>query len=485
MLSPESKSICQVDDTTDVGRQEQQRLKVMSELGLMDVESVPIFEEATQTAGHLLSAPICILGLMDHERQWFKSAIGLSRIGLMNDLAASRQLPRQDSFCVAVVETRKVLVINHASADDLYKKAPLVQRYGIQAYAGVPLMTSSGLCVGTLAVMDLAPRNFSFKDIELLELIARWAMSEYERNQLRRQESLDTGNPSGFDGEGTSVSVVKASLMSQMAQELRTPLTSILGMASVLTREIYGPLTGKQKEYLDIIHNSGQYLLSVLTEMLELGGLNDRNYSLNLAPIDVEMLCQQAINTLEQAASRRNQKLRLSIEPGNRIWLLDKDKIRQMLYHLVFSVIQLASTDSTIRIHVSRRQNRLNMNVSASHPWLGDGLMHLDADSGAGLNGSANLWDANQSELTDAGEGWGHEPLLRSPHTTSSEPGSHAPEADVQPASLSRQNLGLNLSRQLAEMHGGRITIQGSAESGYRYVVSIPQITEMDGEALA
>ncbi len=474
MLSPDRKVTCPVDSSQESGRHEKQRLKAMAELGLMDVESIPIFEEATQTAAHLLNAPICILGLMDHERQWFKSAIGLSRIGLMNDLAASRQLPRQDTFCASVVAAHRVLVINDAAADPIYAESVLVQRYGIRAYMGAPLITSAGFCIGTLAIMDLVPCNFSYKDIEILELIARWCMSEYERNHLRKQGLGASSLQAGATTQIAPVSTVKASLMSQMAQELRTPLTSILGMASVLIREIYGPLTGKQKEYLDIIHNSGQHLLTVLTEMLDLGALSEHNYSLNLSPVDVEMLGQQALSALEQVAARRQQQLRLTLEPGNRIWLLDKDKTRQMMYHLVFGIIQLASNDSTIRIHISRRQNHLNVTISASHPWLGDGLVHLEPEnSPVGWSPAASLDAAILPPLVE----------IQSPRAESYSDGASAESLSSGEDSIglpSRQNLGLTLSRQLAEMHGGRISIQGSTETGYRYVVSIPQISDVD-----
>ncbi|HEY9659383.1 MAG TPA: HAMP domain-containing sensor histidine kinase, partial [Allocoleopsis sp.] len=269
------------------------------------------------------------------------------------------------------------------------------------------------------------------------------------------------------------LSSIKSNLITQMVQELRTPLTSILGMASVLNREIYGPLTDKQKEYMDIVHNSGQYLLSILTEILELGALDDSNCALNLIPVDIEMLCQQAIATLQQAAQRREQQIRLTVEPGHRIWVLDKDKVRQMLYHLVFSVIQASSTDSTIRIHVSRKQNRLHLTVWTSHPWLGEGLPQSEIHASQLLQSDhpeTDLIRLNRNSSIDL------EMLKMAQRAANAE--ESAPDSEDKPKVSSRHNLGLMLSRQLVELHGGRIGIQGSAETGYRYVVSIPQITD-------
>jgi signal transduction histidine kinase len=482
---PESRLFCRLDGLTAETRKQRQ-IEVLTELGLLDTESVPIFEEATQTAAHFLEVPICILSLLDQERQWFKSAVGLSRLGLMNDLALSRQLPLEESFCVHVVDSHQVLAIEDTLRHPAFASSLLVQQYNIRAYLGAPLMTSRGDCVGSLAVMDLSPRSFTTKEMEFLALTARLSMSEYERLHLTKAQSAIAQPSTGvtqqtaftplsrsatFTNQFTNP--IKFELLAQLTQELRTPLTSVMGMASVLNREIYGPLTPKQKEYLDIIHHSGQYLLSLVKEILELSQLDDSTKVLNLTSVDIEMLCQQAIGTLEQAAHRREQIIRLSVEPGSRIWLLDKEKIRQMLYHLIFSVIQSSNAGSVIRLHVSHKSSGLKLTVWATHPCLGDGLAYteiypaqastpavdLEYDSYTSSNGHAFLFNGNGN----------HTALLDEPELVT----------DFNSEAL-RKNLGLLLSRQLAEMHGGQIMIQGVAEPGYRYLITLPRLTELD-----
>ena len=81
---------CRLDGLTPTKR-EQFRLKVMQELGLFEIEHLPIFEEAAQTACRFLAAPICILSILDQKDEVFKSTVGLSRMGLMNKLATSRR----------------------------------------------------------------------------------------------------------------------------------------------------------------------------------------------------------------------------------------------------------------------------------------------------------------------------------------------------------------------------------------------------------
>ena len=499
MISPDDRFLNPLDSVSN-SELEQRRLLALASLGVSDAESIPVFDEAVQTAAHFLKASICLLSFVERDRQCFKATIGLSRIGLMNDLAASRQLSREESFCNGVVESQRVLMIDDAATHPDYQDGVLVRRYGIHAYLGVPLFSADGYCIGTLSVMELEPRQFTPADANVLELIARWGMSEFDRNRLLKQQQ-DTStslvsnsanraasSPS-LDGpiqlsDSSVANTVKANLIAQMVQELRTPLTSILGMASVLNREIYGPLTSKQKEYLDIVHTSSQYMLSLVNETVELGELDAFNQELDLAHVDVEMLCQQSLSTLQEAAKRREQDINLTMEPGERTWVLDKNKVRQMLYHLVFRVIQASNPGSLIRIHVSRKMHQLNLSIWTSHPWLGEGLPHaevyneshalseksLDAifsnTLGQSSGGSAVGAGTMMSVMSQAAMGGATTTTKVAEPTTSS-------DTDQQ-ASQTRQNLGMLLSRTLVEMHGGTLSIQGSLEAGYRYVLSLP-----------
>lgn len=519
MVGPEYRLFCRLDGLTPTVR-EQQRLNTLTDLGLLEAEAVPVFEEAAQTAARFLEVPICILSLMTQDRQWLKSAIGLSRLGLMNKLAASRCLPRSESFCTYVVDSHQVLAITDTLTNPVFAATSLVQQYGIRSYLGVPLLTASGQCLGTLAVMDLMPRTFTTKEVEFLELTARWGLSEFERNRLVKEQytasvyRVPKSSLSGQYGEATgklqdlinddaipaispgqsavlATNAIKVKLLTQLAQELRTPLTSVMGMASVLGREVYGPLTDKQKEYLEIIHHSGQHLVSLVDEILALQVWDEGSQKLNISSVDIEMLCQQAINGLLQVAKQRQQQIRLSVEPGNRIWSLDKDKVRQMLYYLVFSVIYSAEVGSVIRIHVSRKSERLNISVWVSHPWLGDGLpqINLETLDLASLQSAvAAISHSSEAVLNPlAAEGQELFPVLSLPsdsHLSNSSISSILAMAEEinksSNGNASRESLGLLLSCQLAELNGGRILVQGSPESGYRYVVSLPQLTVDD-----
>ena len=83
MIEPGNRLVGRLVNSESVAvEQEKQRLKALSELGLLQTQTIPVFEEATQTAAELLDAPICILGFVDRRRHLFKSAVGLSRAGI-------------------------------------------------------------------------------------------------------------------------------------------------------------------------------------------------------------------------------------------------------------------------------------------------------------------------------------------------------------------------------------------------------------------
>ncbi len=493
LLNGGNRLFCRLDGLTPAIR-EQHRINTLKGLGLLETETVPVFEEAAQTAARFIEVPICILGTMVHDRLCLKSAVGLSRLGLMNQLAASRQIPRLDAFCTYVIDSQQPLVIDDTLTEVTFARSFLVQHYGIRAYLGTPLMTADGQCIGTLAVMDLVPRQFSIRDVEFLTLTARWCLREFERNHLlttqpssesewlvlpsassQSQPYVDQyaeNNTQSQSSFANSIASIKLKLLRQLTQELRTPLTAVIGMSSVLRGEVFGVLTKKQKEYLEIIHNSGQHINSLVEEILKLGVNEESISQLQLSPLNIEMLCQQALNCLADVAKQKRQTLRLSVEPGKRIWLLDKEKVRQALYYLVISVLESSETGGEIRIHVSRRSKTLNIAVWVSHPWLGDGLPQVALYNALAAHPVA-VQD-NTSLLT-------HDPF--DPHsgqriltTSSLESILRSETAPKSPDSNPQELLGLLLGCYLAESHGGSIIVQGTPESGYRYILTLPKI---------
>ncbi len=281
-----------------------------------------------------------------------------------------------------------------------------------------------------------------------------------------------------------STNSIKVKLLNYLVQELLTPLTSVIGMAIVLNQEIYGPLTSKQKEYIDVIQDSSQSLRSLVEEILGLAELDESAFTLKRTAVDIESLCQQVATNLLQAASRREQEINLSMGPGPRIWLADKDKVQQMLHHLIFSIIQSAGAGSVIRVHVSRKEDGINIGVWVFHPWLGESLPHAKLYSDYLLKMRSASGSRSNSETCS--------PELESQLPKQTQASQRLTLAFSELAALVAQNaadtapvlagygarerLGLLLCCQLVEIQGGQLSIQGTPESGYRYVLWLPCI---------
>ena len=316
--------------------------------------------------------------------------------------------------------------------------------------------------------MELSPRQFSQKDIEFLAITARWCLSEYERYQLQHGELIQ-GNQStennnlSSNQKNLSISPdkkisnysreLKVKLLNKLTQQLRTPLTSVIGMASVLKGEVYGNLSSKQKEYLEIIYNSGQDMASLVEEIITLGDYDEKN-ALKLGSVDLEMLGQQVVRSLEFLAKKQEHTLLLSVEPGNRIWQLDKQKVKQTIYYLLITIIESSRTGGEISIHISRRSNKINISIWVRHPWLGEGIPFEKVDIYSQI---VAQFHQDGSEITSD--------LLAKTSSIQNQDSFNVHE-----------NLGLLFSCYLACLQGGEISFRGSPDAGYRFVFSLPII---------
>lgn len=509
MSKPKNQLFCRLDGLTPVARREQIKA-TLGRLGLLSTEAVPIFEEASQKAAIFSGTPIGILSLVVENELWFKSVVGLSANSLTEPLAIRRKIFLEESFSTYVIDSQQPLTIDNTLSNPVFASSVLAQHYGIKAYLGVPLI-SSDICIGTLEVMDWADKQFNDRDIEHLTLLARWCLAELEKTRSDRPQFLssfsqDTQSPwsNSNNNPSSAISVTPASfgssgqsleldggerdnqndfahpfqikLLSQLTQELRTPLTSVIGMASVLYREVYGPLTLKQREYLEIIHNSGQNLITLVDEIVSLGVLNDESSKINLAAVDIEMLCQQVINSLSDIAKQRQQGLQLSVEPGNRVWFLDKEKIRQAVYYLIVSVLEMSEPGGEVRIHVSKREYALNIAVGITHPWLGDdfGETKLHSQTVAKALGLSN---ERAGDRQDYRMGMGSVALANRQVLTSSALMKAIEEnnaLDKNTNKIPRDLLGLLFCCHLSQLHEGRVIVQGSVRSSYRYLLQFP-----------
>ena len=152
------------------------RLDALRALAVLDSEPEERFDRLTRLAQDLFDAPIALVSLVDSERQWFKSRIGLD----------ATETPREVSFCAHAILDDDVFVIRDALADPRFADNPLVLGDpDIRFYAGAPLSTTEGQAIGTLCVIDTKPREWSPDESKALRDLAD--VVEDELNQVRLQ----------------------------------------------------------------------------------------------------------------------------------------------------------------------------------------------------------------------------------------------------------------------------------------------------------
>jgi diguanylate cyclase (GGDEF)-like protein len=151
------------------------RLAALRDYAILDTSAEQAYDDITKMAAYICDTPVALMSLVDEDRQWFKSKVGLT----------VNQTPRSQAFCAhAVLQPDEVMVINDASRDARFADNPLVlSDPAIRFYAGAPLVTASGTAIGTVCVIDKVPRELNAPKIEALKALARQVVAQLE---LRR-----------------------------------------------------------------------------------------------------------------------------------------------------------------------------------------------------------------------------------------------------------------------------------------------------------
>lgn len=160
---------------------EESRLKSLRSLNILDTNAEERFDRITRIASKLFGVPIALVSLVDEDRQWFKSSVGLS----------VSETPRDISFCGHAILGDEIFVIKDAEKDLRFKDNPLVQSDPeIRFYAGFPLKTNTGFKLGTMCLIDRHPRTFDQDEIDLLQDLAAIVERELELTQLAIMDEL-------------------------------------------------------------------------------------------------------------------------------------------------------------------------------------------------------------------------------------------------------------------------------------------------------
>ncbi|WP_245814775.1 GAF domain-containing protein [Cystobacter ferrugineus] len=160
--------------------QEEARLAALDALEILDTLPEAGFDDLTRLASRLCEAPIALVSLVDHYRQWFKSRVGLE----------AQETPRDIAFCTHAILGERPFVVEDARHDERFHDNPLVTgELHLRFYAGVPIKGVGGHNLGTLCVIDQQPRQLTAEQAEMLVAIGRQVEAQLRlRLRLRVRE---------------------------------------------------------------------------------------------------------------------------------------------------------------------------------------------------------------------------------------------------------------------------------------------------------
>ena len=222
----------------------------------------------------------------------------------------------------------------------------------------------------------------------------------------------------------------KSEFLANMSHELRTPLNAIIGFSQVLREGLFGEVNAKQEEYLEDILTSGNHLLALINDVLDLSKVEAGQVQLELAPFSISDALERGVSMVREQATRNGVQLTLHANGGLDIVTGDERRIRQVVFNVLSNAVKFTPAGGSVDVTAMRANGEVRVSVADSGPGIADDDLERIFE---------------EFQQTDAGarqhEGTG---------------------------------LGLALSRRFVEMHGGRIWCDSEVGKGSTFVFTLP-----------
>jgi PAS domain S-box-containing protein len=226
---------------------------------------------------------------------------------------------------------------------------------------------------------------------------------------------------------------MKDEFLANMSHELRTPLNAILGLSESLLEQVHSPLSPRQQKNITTISNSGEHLLSLINDILDLSKIEAGMLELNLQKVQLKEFCESCLIFVRTQALKKNLQVGFQMEQESRSVLVDPMRLKQILVNLLTNAVKFTSRGKRIGLIVNIPKEDSTVEF---HVW--DEGIGISPDDGDKLFKSFSQVD---SGLNRAQEGTG---------------------------------LGLALVAKLTDLHGGNVELKSEAYKGSRFIVTLP-----------
>jgi PAS domain S-box-containing protein len=260
----------------------------------------------------------------------------------------------------------------------------------------------------------------------------------------------------------------KSDFLANMSHELRTPLNSILGFSQILQNELYGALNAKQKGYINDIFGSGQHLLALINDILDLAKVESGRMELSVCPVSVRDIIIGSAAMFREKANKHGIRMDIEIGPDADLQMeADERKLKQIMFNLLSNAVKFTPDGGSVRVAVRRVQNPkrslqgsedIDPELRTHNPEPDADFIEITvADTGIGIRPE------------DLGKLFQEFTQLQSPYTKGHE----------------GTGLGLALTRKLVELHGGMIGVTSEYAKGSEFVFTMPIRQRMQDRAPA
>ena len=253
---------------------------------------------------------------------------------------------------------------------------------------------------------------------ELGALAANLNRMSTELGRLYRQVEIANRNKSEF--------------LANMSHELRTPLNAIIGFSEVLAEKMFGDLNDKQLEYMLDIHSSGQHLLMLINDILDLSKIEAGRMELELASFDLGSLLEDASMLVRERAGRHSLALALDVEEGIGEWVADERKVKQVVINLLSNAVKFTPAGGQVTLRARRANESVEIAV-------------VDTGVGIAPEDQALVFEEFRQARGD------------------------------HPGKSEGTGLGLSLAKRFVELHGGAIRVESAPGTGSTFAFTLPQ----------
>ena len=321
---------------------ENERLKALFEYEVLDTDSEKAFDELTELASEICETPISLISLVDPDRQWFKSKVGIDAESTDRDIA----------FCSHAILQDDLFEVQNALKDERFVDNPLVtSEPNIRFYAGTPLVSASGHKIGTLCVISDKPKKLTSSQKKALTILGKQVITQLELRM--KNKKLVIANK------------YKTEFLSNVSHEIRTPLNAIIGLSGLVleTQELKDKFL-EQYEFIQQIDFSGKRLLSIINSILDLNKIEAGKMELEPKECNLSQFITNIFTSLSAKAKEKNinyNKVENSDMPQTVI--VDESKLGQVLTNILGNALKFTPSNRSIELNIAVDKNILKIAV--------------------------------------------------------------------------------------------------------------------------